>query len=305
MLIGLGARWSARTELQDLAPRRPSPLRARERQLPRGHRRAGRRRSPRCRPPSTTSARKRRSIPPRAARWTAAGGREVARHGRRPRLRSHRARQRRRRSPDTPSACCAICSTASRIAWQLVPTGVERRRRWRARRRRSGRCTAGSRRPTATGAIRSPAAATSIPVSTSPPTSGKPVYATADGIVDAASLNGNYGNLVVIDHGFGIVDALRPPVALRRDARPAGQARRRHRLRRIDRPRRPARTCTTKCWVNGQLTNPLRLLGAALERRLGATSPDRHDRPAQSSCVPFQQSRIRVVPHPRYNRRIP
>ncbi len=34
---------------------------------------------------------------------------------------------------------------------------------------------------------------------------GQPVHATADGLVQSASPNGSYGNLVVIDHGFGIV----------------------------------------------------------------------------------------------------
>ncbi len=33
---------------------------------------------------------------------------------------------------------------------------------------------------------------------------GAPVHATADGQVESASYSGNYGNLVVIDHGFGI-----------------------------------------------------------------------------------------------------
>lgn len=33
---------------------------------------------------------------------------------------------------------------------------------------------------------------------------GTPVFATADGAVQAARYNGNYGNSVVIDHGFGI-----------------------------------------------------------------------------------------------------
>ena len=34
--------------------------------------------------------------------------------------------------------------------------------------------------------------------------SGQPVQATADGKVLSAQRNGSYGNLVVIDHGFGI-----------------------------------------------------------------------------------------------------
>jgi murein DD-endopeptidase MepM/ murein hydrolase activator NlpD len=33
---------------------------------------------------------------------------------------------------------------------------------------------------------------------------GRPVVATADGVVESADWNGNYGNLLVIDHGFGI-----------------------------------------------------------------------------------------------------
>lgn len=34
---------------------------------------------------------------------------------------------------------------------------------------------------------------------------GRPVYATADGVVDHASYSGAYGNLVAINHGFGVV----------------------------------------------------------------------------------------------------
>lgn len=33
---------------------------------------------------------------------------------------------------------------------------------------------------------------------------GRPVLATADGVVESAEWNGNYGNLLVLDHGFGI-----------------------------------------------------------------------------------------------------
>ena len=33
---------------------------------------------------------------------------------------------------------------------------------------------------------------------------GRPVVATADGVVESAEWSGNYGNLLVIDHGFGI-----------------------------------------------------------------------------------------------------
>lgn len=34
---------------------------------------------------------------------------------------------------------------------------------------------------------------------------GQPVYATADGVVDSASANGAFGNLIEITHGFGLV----------------------------------------------------------------------------------------------------
>jgi murein DD-endopeptidase MepM/ murein hydrolase activator NlpD len=33
---------------------------------------------------------------------------------------------------------------------------------------------------------------------------GQPVYATADGAVDSASYTGDYGNLIVLSHGFGL-----------------------------------------------------------------------------------------------------
>ena len=34
---------------------------------------------------------------------------------------------------------------------------------------------------------------------------GEPVLAPADGIVSSANFSGNYGNLIVLDHGFGII----------------------------------------------------------------------------------------------------
>jgi murein DD-endopeptidase MepM/ murein hydrolase activator NlpD len=34
---------------------------------------------------------------------------------------------------------------------------------------------------------------------------GEPVYATADGLIESAKRSGDYGNLVEIDHGFGLV----------------------------------------------------------------------------------------------------
>ncbi len=34
---------------------------------------------------------------------------------------------------------------------------------------------------------------------------GQPVFATADGVIESASYTGDYGNLIVIKHGFGLV----------------------------------------------------------------------------------------------------
>ena len=65
---------------------------------------------------------------------------------------------------------------------------------------------------------------------------GHKVLAPADGVVSSAGSSGNYGNLIVLDHSFGIVTQVRPPVSLRRLSRPARQARQRHRLCRHHRP---------------------------------------------------------------------
>ncbi len=168
---------------------------------------------------------------------------------------------------------------------------------------------AGCRRHSAAAATRSPAAPTSIPASTSRrrlrasrstrrPTASSPAPARA----------ANYGNLLVLDHGFGIVDPLRPPVAVRGLA---GQSRPRAATSSATSAppaARPAPTCTTKSWLNGRLTNPLRLLAAALTLAgLGsdvapAASPTRRCR----SPDPTRAAAVRCARRcPRYNRRIP
>lgn len=88
---------------------------------------------------------------------------------------------------------------------------------------------------------------------------GQPVYATADGIVESAGWNGDYGNMVVINHGFGLVT---------RYAHLSGFAARPG--QRVDRGRVIGFVGATgratgphlhyEILVNGQLTNPLRLL---------------------------------------------
>ena len=73
-----------------------------------------------------------------------------------------------------------------------------------ARRRRSGRPTAGSPAPSAAAPIRSPASGRSIRASTSRRRKGQPVYATANGTVESAAYTGDYGNLIVVQHDFGL-----------------------------------------------------------------------------------------------------
>jgi murein DD-endopeptidase MepM/ murein hydrolase activator NlpD len=89
---------------------------------------------------------------------------------------------------------------------------------------------------------------------------GEPVLATADGIVTSSSMSGNYGNLVVIDHGFGITTKYGH---LSRFAVMNGQQVRRGDV--IGYVGSTGRSTSPhlhyEIWVNGQLTNPLRLLG--------------------------------------------
>ena len=65
---------------------------------------------------------------------------------------------------------------------------------------------------------------------------GNPVYATADGTVTSAARAGQYGNLIVLDARLQPVDSLRTSEPVQRPPRATRQARRHHRLRRLDRP---------------------------------------------------------------------
>jgi murein DD-endopeptidase MepM/ murein hydrolase activator NlpD len=88
---------------------------------------------------------------------------------------------------------------------------------------------------------------------------GQPVQATADGTVLSASYQGNYGNLIEVDHGFGITTRYGH---LSRYAVSQGQ-----RVRRGDvigyvgsTGRSTSPHLHYEVLVNGRLTNPLRLL---------------------------------------------
>lgn len=89
---------------------------------------------------------------------------------------------------------------------------------------------------------------------------GQPVLATADGTVTNASHSGNYGNLVVVDHGFGITTKYGH---LSRFAVMTGQAIRRGET--VGYVGSTGRSTSPhlhyEVWVNDKLTNPLRLLG--------------------------------------------
>ena len=89
---------------------------------------------------------------------------------------------------------------------------------------------------------------------------GQPVLATADGMVSTASFNGSYGNLVVIDHGYGISTKYGH---LSRFSVLSGQAVRRGDV--IGYVGSTGRSTNPhlhyEIWVNGRMTNPLRLLG--------------------------------------------
>lgn len=88
---------------------------------------------------------------------------------------------------------------------------------------------------------------------------GTPVHATADGLVSAAGWSGNYGNLVVVDHGFGIQTRYGH---LSKFSARAGQ-----RVRRGDiighvgsTGRSTSPHLHYEILTNGRLTNPLRIL---------------------------------------------
>jgi murein DD-endopeptidase MepM/ murein hydrolase activator NlpD len=89
---------------------------------------------------------------------------------------------------------------------------------------------------------------------------GQPIIAPADGVVTAAAHTGNYGNLVTIDHGFGITTRY---AHLSRYAVVPGQSVARGQT--IGFVGSTGRSTSAhlhyEVLVNGRLTNPMRLLG--------------------------------------------
>ena len=147
----------------------------------------------------------------------APGDRQEPRDGRRRRrTRVASAVPRRCPHPRTRSACCRICSNGIESRLRVVQLRSSRSAIcWPRRRRRSGRPRAGSPRHWRTRRSRSPAKPITIPGLDISADKGTPVYATADGTVRQASYGGAYGNLVVVDHGYGLETRYGHLVALR------------------------------------------------------------------------------------------
>ena len=88
---------------------------------------------------------------------------------------------------------------------------------------------------------------------------GSPIHAPADGTIDSAGFNGNYGNMVVIEHGFGLATRYGH---MSRFVVAAGQPIRRGEV--IGYVGSTGRSTSPhlhyEVLVNGQLTNPFRFL---------------------------------------------
>ena len=100
--------------------------------------------------------------------------------------------------------CSAICCRASKAGSASCRRDVERREAlaastpsiWPAHGWLTG--TFGGRSDPFTG---EPAYHQGLDISTD---KGQPVFATADGVVESTAYNGDYGNLIVIKHGFDL-----------------------------------------------------------------------------------------------------
>ncbi len=158
------------------------------------------------------------------------GRREHRRHARRPRrLASARRRPR--------SGCCGTCCQGSRAGcswcarmWRIATSSLPRRRR-SGRPRGGCRPAAGMRSDPFTGEQDSHEG---LDISAD---RGSAVFATANGTVATASHSGAYGNLIVVDHGYGLETRYGHLQAFRGEARTARAAGRADRNRRIDRAR--------------------------------------------------------------------
>ena len=103
---------------------------------------------------------------------------------------------------------------------------------------------------------------------------GTPVRATADGTVESAGYNGNYGNSIVVDHGFGIATRFGHLSQLQRCA-PGQQVKRGEVIGYVGSTGRATSPhLHYEILLNGQPINPLRLLdqAAKLPSQIGRTA---------------------------------
>ena len=88
---------------------------------------------------------------------------------------------------------------------------------------------------------------------------GSPVYATADATVESASYTGNYGNLIVLQHGFGL--STRYGHLSKFSVKPGQKVKRGEVIGLVGSTGRSTGShLHYEILVNGQLQNPLRLL---------------------------------------------
>jgi murein DD-endopeptidase MepM/ murein hydrolase activator NlpD len=88
---------------------------------------------------------------------------------------------------------------------------------------------------------------------------GQPVFATADGVVDGAAYTGDYGNLIVIQHGFGLSTRYGHLSAFA--VKPGGQVKRSDVIGYVGSTGRSTGAhLHYEILANGQLINPLKLL---------------------------------------------
>ena len=209
VLMGLGAKWSARAEIDQLRSANSSltvengSYRAATGELTDADS-VARRRHQRSRRARRRSIRRRRAAMqklPAVVKARAAGGTSVQ-----PNAGDDRASL-------TASLVVAgrhVRRAARSAAGPREPSALRAARRRAARGAGRGDAVdlAGARladrHASAAAAIRSPASPASTRASTSPTDKGQPVFATADGTVESAAYTGDYGNLIVLKHGFGL-----------------------------------------------------------------------------------------------------
>jgi murein DD-endopeptidase MepM/ murein hydrolase activator NlpD len=88
---------------------------------------------------------------------------------------------------------------------------------------------------------------------------GQPIFATADGVIDSASYTGDYGNLIVITHGFGLTTRYGHMASFA--VKPGAQVKRGDVIGYVGSTGRSTGTHVHyEILANGKLINPLQLL---------------------------------------------